>query len=101
MSATWPKPWAPIEHASERSLLEIELKRELGELHSLYGLPAVALARRHDRDNVLFEINDGRVAEIHLTWRKSRESDPRWPTTRIYESISTWIRERMRSPREE
>jgi hypothetical protein len=96
MSITWLEPWAPIERAEERIALETELRRELGAAHPLSGLSAVALARRHDRDDVLFEIDLGRVAEVHLTWRQGREPDARWPETIIYDSAAAWVEDRMR-----
>jgi hypothetical protein len=94
--SSWLEPWTPIERAEERIALEAELRLELGAAHPLSSLPTVALARRHDRDDVLFEIDQGRVAEVHLTWRRSREPDPRWPETIIYECATAWVDERMR-----
>jgi hypothetical protein len=81
--------------------MEAELHLELSADHALYGLPAVARARRYDRDDVLFEIDNGRVAEVHLIWRKGREPDARWPTTKIYESIAAWTEERMQPDHDE
>jgi hypothetical protein len=101
MRTDWLEPWTPMEHSNERSAIEGELERELNEAHPLFGLSAVALARRHDQDDVLFEIDEGRVAEVHLTWRSGRESDPRWPSTKIYESVFAWVEERMRPQHEE
>jgi hypothetical protein len=101
MSISWLAPWAPIERAEERGALEAELRLELCAAHPLSRLSAVALARRRDRDDVLYEIDQGRVAEVHLTWRQGREPDARWPETTIYESASTWAEHRMRPHHEE
>jgi hypothetical protein len=40
---------------------------------------------------VLFEINDGsgRLAEVHLTWRGSRETLP-WPMASVFDGIEHW-----------
>lgn len=53
-----------------------ELKSEVPPKHALYGLKARAVATRIDRDDVVFEIEGGRVplAVVHMTWRK--ETDP-------------------------
>ena len=101
MSISWLEPWAPIERAQERTALEAELRRELSAAHPLSGLSAAALARRRDRDDVLFDIGQGRVAEVHLTWRGGRERDARWPETIICESASDWVEDRMRPHHEE
>ncbi len=41
--------------------------------HELYGLPVPAIARPVDTDDVLNAIEDGtgRVADVHLTWRRN------------------------------
>lgn len=101
MSISWLEPWAPIERDQERNALESELRLELSAVHPLSALPAFALARRRDRDDVLFEIGRGRVAEVHPTWRRGREPDPRWPETIICESASAWVEDRMRPHHEE
>ena len=97
----WLAPWAPIEHPEVRIALETELQLELSRAHALYGLQAVACARRSNQDDVLFEIDNGRVAEVHLTWRRGEEPDARWPDTRLYGSIAVWIEERMRPDHDE
>jgi hypothetical protein len=80
------EPWHPCDDAR----FEKELARELCEKHVLYGVPAKIVARRQDLDDFLFELPDGRFANVHLTW--SRESNPTWPSTEIYDSV-----EQMRS----
>jgi hypothetical protein len=101
MPITWLEPWLPIEHSNERAALEGEIKRELGTAHPLFGLLVAALAKRRDQDDVLFQISDGRVAEVHLTWRMQQEPDPRWPNTVIYESLARWVEEGMRPQHED
>jgi hypothetical protein len=84
------EPWHPITTDRERTRMEIELLVELREGHSLFGLAVMAVARRHDQDDVLFELEDGRVAEVHLTWRGRKEIDNRYPRTEIFESAEVW-----------
>ncbi len=83
MSITWLEPWSPVERPEDRTALEAELRLELSMAHPMFRLPAVAL-------------DDGRVAEVHLTWRRNRENDARWPRTTIFESADAWIEDRMK-----
>jgi hypothetical protein len=86
------KPWLPVESATVRRSLEAELSREIGAGHLLFGMPAFAIGKRQDQDDVLFDLGDGRVAEVHLTWRGLQEEDSRWPKTSIYSSPAEWAK---------
>lgn len=100
----WLEPWHRLGEGRERLYFEAELEKEIGQDHPLSGLPRRILARRHDQDDVLVALENGengRVAEVHLTWRQSREPDPRWPETTIFESIGEWRRLRMNPLHEE
>lgn len=77
---TFSEPW----HPCDDTRFEKELARELCEKHVLYGVPAKIIARRQALDDYLFELSDGRFANVHLTW--SHESNPTWPRTEIYDS---------------
>jgi len=94
MNIEWLEPKA-------REAMQSELYSELSASHPLFGLSAVAIGRRYDQDDVLFELADGRVAEVHLTWSRKPEPDPRWPQTSIFASAAVWAEERMRPPAEE
>lgn len=83
---TFSAPW----HLCDDVRFETELARELCDGHVLYGVHAKIVARRQDLDDFLFELPDGRFANVHLTW--AHESHPTWPSTEIYESV-----EHMRS----
>jgi hypothetical protein len=87
---SWTDPWY-----FDLSGLEQELAREVSEEHSLFGVAAVAVARRSDNDDVLFVLptHDPLLAVVHLTW--SRESSGRWPSTRFYSSVRQFVSERM------
>ena len=57
------------------------------EGHSLFGESHVALARRIDCDDVLFEVDGGpAVAVVHLSY--AVESDPQWPATEMFTSLA-------------
>jgi len=94
-------PWQIISDSANADRLSGELSAELSPTHPLYGLKASAVANRIDRDDVLFQIDGGSapLAVVHLSWRK--ESDPRWPTTKVFASWEEWVRHEMLPTHEE
>jgi len=83
----WRDPWVPVskDHAP---LLKGELSRELPAGHALYGRHARAIARRLDRDDVLFLLDGGPcVAVVHLTYLSQPEQTP---DGRGLECLLTW-----------
>ncbi|HYE47337.1 MAG TPA: hypothetical protein VEA44_16350 [Caulobacter sp.] len=87
-SYEWDGDWSAIESKDEQQGLEAELLRELSSDHVLHGHRITALARRWRRDDVLFRLDDGRFAQVHLTWRY--ESRSNWPSTEIYPTFDAW-----------
>ena len=88
------EPWfAPT--ADNLAAMEAELARELRPnlRHPLHSVSVRAVARRQDRDDVLFETNDHRfnLAVVHLTWSRGAETNPEWPATALFSSWSQWI----------
>ncbi|ATY34377.1 hypothetical protein [Sphingomonas psychrotolerans] len=73
---------------TERQELDEELVRELSPGHVLYGSRASAMGRRWRRDDVLFRLEDGRYAQVHLTRRE--ETNPFWPSTDLFASFADW-----------
>jgi hypothetical protein len=65
--------------------LEAELRRELIIGHVLYGRQVQAKAIRDDSDDVVFELDDGSLAVVHLTWATG--SDATWPYTLLFENL--------------
>jgi len=92
----WLEPWYPVDEAAICAGLEHQLAVEISPRHVLYGADVHLIARRGDTDDALFALADGRVAEVHLTWRKSMEQDPRWPATAIFDTREQWAAESMR-----
>jgi hypothetical protein len=86
--APWPNHWRDVSDPVEAGQLTAELQRETPYGHRLYGQRLFALARRDDRDDVLFTFEDGQVAEVHLTW--SAEADPNYPRTNIFDDADVW-----------
>lgn len=94
MSIAWLEPWYPTE--GDGSALEEQLARECGPQHRLHGVKVRLIARRGDTDDALFALEDGSVAEVHLTWRQSGpEPDPRWPAAGVHASLEDWARDSM------
>ena len=91
----WLDPWYPVSDAAIRAGLEDQLRQEISPRHVLFGQTARLIARRDDTDDALFELANGRIAEVHLTWSKSTEPDPRWPVTAVFGSLGEWARESM------
>ena len=98
-------PWRIIEdsHGIEdrAGQLSERLQSKVPEKHVLHGLKVRAIATRIDRDDVLFEIEGGEMhlAVVHMTWRK--ESDPRWPDTKLFHSWDDWVHNEMLPAHEE
>jgi hypothetical protein len=99
----WLEPWCPASTFPESVALtwakQLAAEAPLG--HALYGVPTKFLARGNG-DDALYELLDGsgRVANVHLTWSKSRERLP-WPGTDVYGSIQEWITKVMVPEHEE
>jgi hypothetical protein len=69
--------------------MEIELRKELGPGHSLYGRKVSAIAM--SEDDILFAlIDDSKVAEVHLTWVGHQESPP-WPIATEFRCLTEWL----------
>lgn len=97
----WLPPWNPVDDEAQSKALERQLRREIAPGHVLTGHTVRLIARRDDTDDALFALEDGCVAEVHMTWRTSRETDPRWPATAIFASLGVWAEESMKPLHEE
>lgn len=98
----WLEPWYPlVDEPEEAAAMERELRRELADPHSLYGLLVGAIGRRGDCDDVLFAAEDGtrRVVVVRLTWQGGQR--PPWPRTAWYVDIEEWQAEDMRPSHEQ
>jgi len=69
-----------------RTRFEDEYATEIGKCHSLYGVPVRAIARRIDRDDVLFQLlrHLCDYAVVHLTWSGREEPDPHLPRFELF-----------------
>ncbi len=98
---TWRTPWYAIADQEARAVFEGQLRREVGRRHVLYGRAARAIGRVDGRDDTLFLLADGSVAEVHLTWRKGAEPDPAWPRTALFPTADAWCHESLAAWAEE
>jgi hypothetical protein len=92
-SFSFLEPWRALPLERAKALLR-EVQIELSPGHPLYGVDLTAIAVSRLADDVLFRLDDGRVADVHLTWRRGAEQNP-WPMHRIYVSLEEWAQQVM------
>jgi len=96
----WLEPWEDVSRETGEFAFceawERQLAREVGPQHVLFGKQVELIGRRFDCDEALFRMPDGRVAQVHVTWRNGMEPDPTWPETEIFPSIEAWAQDSMR-----
>lgn len=76
-----------------------ELRREIPPGHILADVDVEAVARRDDRDDVIFRLRGGPTgaAIVHLTYRN--ETDPTWPHTQLLNDDEPHMRDATASDR--
>lgn len=79
---------------------EAELREEMVELHPVFNISTVCLARRSMRDDFLFMLGpysgDHGLAVVHLTW--TGESTPEFPWTTLFYDFQDFLRDWRRIP---
>ena len=80
-----PPQWVSID-PDESVRFEDEYAAEIAKGHPLYGVPARAIAKREDCDDVLFQLlrHLCEYAVVHLTWSGKEEAPPDWPGFELY-----------------
>lgn len=68
--------WYPIQATVRGDAWAKELRSELSKTQLLYGMSARAVGALQDCDDVAFELTDGRLAVVHLTYAQHPESNP-------------------------
>jgi hypothetical protein len=86
-----PEGWYEPDEELHRQEMVEELQEEVGEGHVLKGLNVRLVARYRGTDDALFALDDGRIAQVHLTWSDEMETDPRFPATRVFPSFEAWL----------
>ncbi len=81
-----------MEEESIKALIN-ELKLELSDKHILSGENIELIARKMHNDDIILELEDKRIAVVHLTWKSKKESEG-YPITRIYkDKVDFWNKE--------
>jgi hypothetical protein len=80
-----PEPWYWTDQD-----LSGQLYKEITNEHILFGKKVKTLARRQDKDDVLYEVDnsDLKYAVVHLTWSENFHEDGNFPITTVYED---WV----------
>lgn len=94
-----PPGWAIVD-GNAAAALERELALELGAEHALASRTTRAAAQHFEDGSVLFELEDGSLALVCLTWRGEREVDPASPATTRFETPADWIASASRDARD-
>ena len=84
MSTALRIPWEAVTEDEARSI-EKELVRECCSEHQLVNQKVKTVAQHWKTDDVVFELEDGQYAVVHLTGQE--EKTPMFPRTIIYSSI--------------
>lgn len=96
-STLFSKPWMALRADSESAkFFEHEVARELAPGHSLYGRRLHTVAKNSTCDDLLFRLDDGTFAEVHLTFTPTPPERPGWPRYRTFENLADWMVASMR-----
>lgn len=79
-------PYSKISDTDKEFFLE-ELNREITDGHRLFGLEVTPIAKNVQNDDILFQLSDGRLAVVHLTWSGRKERDSNFPWSKVYDSL--------------
>jgi 8-oxo-dGTP pyrophosphatase MutT (NUDIX family) len=74
-----PEPWFRPEPQLAAALVR-EAREEIGADHELVGHKLTAVVKCAGCDEVIFSVDDGTFALVHLTWAQHPEPPP-WPAT--------------------
>ena len=77
------------------TFFEDELARELAPHHALYTRRCTAVAQTGASDDVLFRLDNGTFAQVHLTFTQNPPERPGWPGYDVFKTLADWMIERM------
>jgi hypothetical protein len=100
MPVDWLIPWHPVKDAGAHNSLLAELHRELPRGQVLAGVEVTPIGARQDCDDILFALDDGRVAIVHLTWSGKTEPVSDHPWTVLFDSLERFVQDEMKPEHE-
>ena len=88
----WTGTFDAVEPDS-RHYFEQELEREVCDTHILSGKRVTALAQGGNGDDIVCFVHatPPRLAVVHLTYSRTRETGPDWPSTGMFDTISDML----------
>jgi hypothetical protein len=98
-SLSFLEPWYEFLPGQAEVFLQ-EIQSELSPGHPLHGAKLAAVAHSGRADDALFQLEDGRVADVHLTF-SGRAEQPPWPRHQVYTSLEEWVQKVMIPAHEE
>jgi hypothetical protein len=87
-------PWYALSD-DRAAFFEEELARELAPHHSLHNRHFTAEAKTGASDDVLYRLDDGTFAQVHLKFTKEPRERPPLPRHHAFETLADWMIERM------
>ena len=84
---TWPPGWRAVE-AGEAQGLAARLCADLAPAHILVDRAFEVIARREDADDVLLRLDDGEIAEMHMSWAK--QASEKFPGVLLFLDFTDW-----------
>jgi len=84
------EPWCDFLPGQADAFL-LELKSKLARGHRLYGLQLLPFGHSGASDDVLFEAEDSRIFQVHLTLSSQAEKTP-LPRFRAYANVAEWTK---------
>jgi len=87
------EPWCELVPGQADAFLR-ELKNELAPDHPLHSVQLHPLGHSGASDDAIFEANDGRIFQVHLTFSGRSEKTP-LPRFQAYANTAEWIQRVM------
>ncbi|MGE3303988.1 MAG: hypothetical protein AB7M12_12850 [Hyphomonadaceae bacterium] len=88
MDVDWPAGWLGVSEA-ESAALAVALSRALAPGHILHARRFTPIARREDQEDVLLLMDDGEVAEMHMSWAGA-PATPEFPGALLFIDLDQW-----------
>ncbi|MBL8234213.1 MAG: hypothetical protein JNL98_37300 [Bryobacterales bacterium] len=95
-SVLYFQPWIALAADPDAAIgLTRELEREMRADDPLRRLHPLCIARSTIGDDALFQLNDGSVASVHLTYTPKPPERRGWPERQIFHSLTDWMLREM------